>query len=53
MNSCQAARHCSRSFLCFDAIRTSVHMVSVIDVSGFYWILCWSEIDYKLGYGKV
>ena len=36
-------------FLCFDAIRTSVHVVSVINVSGFYWILCWTEIDYQFG----
>jgi len=49
MNSCQAARQRSRSFYVFDAICTSVYVVSVIDVCGCDWILCWTEIEYQFG----
>jgi len=52
MNSYQAARHRSRFFCCFDAICTNIHVVFVIDVSGFYWMPCWTEIDYQFGVGQ-
>ena len=48
MNSCQAARHHSRSLLMFVAIRASAFVFSVVDVSGFYWVPFWTEMDYQI-----
>ena len=48
MNSCQVARHRSRSLLLFVAIRASAYVFSVVDVSEFYWIPFWTEMDYQI-----
>ena len=47
-NSCQAARHRSRSLLMFVAILASAYVFSVVDVRGFYWIPSWIEMDYQI-----
>ena len=54
MNFCQVVRHCSCSILVvFDAICMGIIMGSEIDLYSFYWIPCWSKINWNSGYGKV
>jgi len=37
----------------FNVVCVGINVITKIDLFSFYWILCWSEINWNSGYGNV